>query len=375
MVKKKNDIITRELDIPKEVMEKLVQNRENILNNHIKQEKKKFNIKYKKQLILSLVIAASIILITLINPQMNTAIKNVLGISTDSGIVAVEDNGIQTELNLTSTYNNREITLTKFVSTKKRFAFDYQFKLDDEKLKELLEKQQSTDRKFTKLTTNFQDLDIGLFVEGQTEDIRGGGMYDSTFRVEGDTFYGSVTATLDQEDIPSNAKLTLHIYKLMWQDAEELDQAFVEASKTNSPFGVDNALEYEGDWCFDITYKPLTQTAETQFSNLSNITNPTASSDALQTTVKFITPLKEDVYPAATLYKDGVKTENQILIQLFNYETGEMELTLSISALDTSSVYTIQVNEVDDFTGEPIEEMGHFDIQNKKTSLPLSETK
>ena len=375
MDKKKNDIIRQETEIPKEVIDKLVQNRENILNNPIKQEKKKFNIKFKKQLIITLAIAASLVLIALINPQTNTAIKNTLGISTDSGVVTVEEHGIQTELNLTSTYNNREITVTKFVSTKKRFAFDYQFKLDDEKLKELLEKQQSPDRKFTKFATNFQDLDIGLFVDGQTDDIRGGGMYNSTFHVEGDTFYGSVTATLNQEDIPSNAKLTLHIYKLMWQDAEELDQAFTEASKTNSPFGVDNALTYEGDWRFDIAYKPLTQTAETQFSNLSNITNPTASSDALQTTVKFITPLKNDVYPAALLYKDGVRTENQILTQLFNYETGEMALTLSISALDTSYVYTVQVNEIDDFTGEPIEEIGHFDIQNKKVPYPHSETK
>lgn len=364
MDNKKNEIIIQEKEIPKEVMEKLVQNRENLIKNPIKQEKKRFQMRYKKQIYVTLAIAASLILIALINPQINTAIKNALGISQDSGVAMVENNGIESELNLTSTQNGREITLTKFISTKKKFAFDYQFKLDDEKLKELLEKQRSPDRVFTKNTENAQHIDLGLFVNDNDEDIFGGVSSQSTFRVEGDTFYGSVVATFNQEKIPENAKLTLHIYKLYWQDAEELDQAFLEASETGSPFGVDNALQYEGDWRFEIDYKPLTQTADTQISNVNNITDIKVKNDALQTTVKFTAPIQFESYPAVTLYKGGVKTDNQIFTEIHNTETGEVTISFSLSALDKTSVYTIQLNEID-FEGKPLKEIGHFDIQNQ----------
>ncbi|WP_206912033.1 hypothetical protein IGL98_000070 [Enterococcus sp. DIV0840] len=373
MDKKKNENIIQEKEIPKEVMEKLVQNRKKILNNPIKQEKKKFKMRYKKQIIITFTTAAAVILIAMINPQINTAIKNALGISQDSGVAMIEKKGIQSELNLTSTQNGREITLTKFVSTKKKFAFDYQFKLDDEKLKELLEKQSSPDRVFTKNATDAQHIDLGLFVDDSDEDIFGGVSSQSTFRIEGDIFYGSVVATFNREKIPEDAKLTLHIYKLSWQDAEELDQAFIEASNTGSPFGVDNALEYEGDWRFDIDYKPLTQTADTQISNVNNITDIKATSDALQTTIRFIAPLKEfstpekPCTPRITLYKDGIEVENQLFTQISNLETGEIELSISLSSLDTTSVYKIQVNDVDNFSGEAIKEVGFFELQNKES--------
>ncbi|MEI5994065.1 hypothetical protein [Candidatus Enterococcus mansonii] len=364
MGKKRKNILKQELDIPNEVMTKLVQNRESILNNTVKQEKKKFTIRYKKQLITTLAIAASLLIIAIVNPQMNTAIKHALGISQDEGVAVVENNGIQSELNLTSTQNGREITLTKFVSTKKKFAFDYQFKLDDEKLKELIQKQNNPDRVFTKNAANAQHIDIGLFANDSTEDLFSGVSSQSTFRVEGDTFYGSVVATFTREKIPEDAKLTLHIYKLYWQDAEELDQAFLEASKTNSPFGVDYALKYEGDWRFDIDYKPLTQKADTQITNVSNITDIKTKNDALQTTLTFVAPFQPEESPAVTLYKDGVKTENQIFMEMYNPETGEVTISFSLSALDKTSVYTVQLNKID-FSGEPLEEIGHFDIQNK----------
>ncbi|WP_207694423.1 hypothetical protein DOK67_0001020 [Enterococcus sp. DIV0212c] len=363
MGKKKIDMIKQEKEIPKDVMKTLVQNRENILHNKIKQDKKK--IKYKKQIVFTLAIAAILILMVIINPQSNTAIKNALGISQDAGVAMIENNDIPSDLHLTSIQNGREITLTKFVSTKKKFAFDYQFKLDDEKLKELLKKQSSPDRIFTKNAPNAQHIELGLFVNDSDEDMFGGVSSQSTFRIEGDTFYGSVVATFTREKIPEDAKLTLHIYKLVWQDADELDQAFLEASKTNSPFGVDNALEYEGDWRFDIDYKPLTQTAKTKISNVSNISDIKVSNDPLQTTVKFTALLQEESYPAVTLYKDGMKTENQIFTEMFNTETGEITISFSLSALDKTSVYKIQLNYVDDFTGEPIEEIGYFDIQNE----------
>ncbi|MGX7201606.1 hypothetical protein BCR22_08900 [Enterococcus plantarum] len=371
MAKKKNHIITEEQDIPSEVMEKLVQNRENILNTPIKQEKKKLNLKYKKQIIVTLAIAASLILFALINPQINTAIKNAFGISQDSGVAMVENNGIENELHVTSTQNGREITLTKFISTKKKFAFDYQFKLDDEKLKDLLKKQSSPNRVFTKNTPNAQHIDLGLFVNDRDEDLFGGVTSQSTFRIEGDTFYGSVVAMFNREKIPEDAKLTLHIYKLFWQDAEELDQAYIEASKTNSPFGVDNALEYEGDWRFDIDYKPLTQTADTQIRNVKNITDIKATSDPLQTTIHFTVPLKdfrspENFFtPEITLYKDGIEVEDQLFTQISNLETGEIEISINLSSLDTTSVYRIQVNEVNDLSGETVREIGFFELQNQ----------
>ncbi|OJG27664.1 hypothetical protein RU98_GL002367 [Enterococcus caccae] len=357
-------------------MAKLVQSRENILNDQIKQEKKKFQIKYKKQMGITLAIAAALILIAMINPQINTAIKNAFGISQDSGVAVVENNGIQNELHLTSTDKGREITLTKFISTKKKFAFDYQFKLDDEKLKELLKKQRSPDRLFTKNATNAQDIQLGLFVNDSDEDLFSGVTSQSTFRTEGDTFYGSVVATFNQEKIPEDAKLTLHIYKLLWQDAEELDQAFAEASKTGSPFGVDNALEYEGDWRFDIEYKPLTQTADTQISNAKNITDIKAISDPLQTTIQFIAPLQEFnspenlLSPEVALYKDGVQAEDQLFTQIYNLETGEIEVSINLSSLDKTSIYKVQVNKVDYSSGEVMEEIGFFELQNKESRSP-----
>lgn len=371
MAKKRKTIIIQEKEIPKEVMAKLAQSRENILNDQIKQERKKFQIKYKKQIGITLAIAASLILIAMINPQINAAIKNAFGISQDSGVAVVENNGIQNELHLTSTENGREITLTKFISTKKKFAFDYQFKLDDEKLKELLKKQRSPDRLFTKNAANAQHIELGLFVNDSAEDMFSGVSSQSTFRIEGDTFYGSVVATFNREKIPEDAKLTLHIYKLSWQDAEELDQAFAEASKTGSPFGVDNALEYEGDWRFDIDYKPLTQTADTQIRNVKNITDIKAISDPLQTTVQFIAPLQEFnspenlLSPEVTLYKDGVQAEDQLFTQIYNLETGEIEVSINLSSLDKTSIYKIQVNKVDYSSGEVMEEIGFFELQNK----------
>ncbi|MCJ1972569.1 hypothetical protein GYN14_02245 [Lactococcus piscium] len=59
-------------------------------------------------------------------------IETALGINQDAAVKVVEEQGIPTKLNLSSVQNGREITVTKFVSTKKRMAFDYQFKIDDQ---------------------------------------------------------------------------------------------------------------------------------------------------------------------------------------------------------------------------------------------------
>ncbi|GGC91522.1 hypothetical protein [Enterococcus wangshanyuanii] len=367
MDKKLIDKLKNEKEIPKEVMEKLTQSRTAILNNKIKQDKK-IKISYTYKIIISIALAALALVFIITKTPVGAAIEQAFGISKDSGVEIVESNQIPTQLDITSISNGREIKLTKFVSTKKKFAFDYQFNLDDEKLKELLQKQSSPDRKFKKMSVNAQDIDIGLFTEGDTEDVRGGGMYSSTFRVEGDTFYGSVVVTLNREDIPNDAKLSLHIYKLWWTDAEELDQAFLEATadpENMQPFGVDPALVYEGDWVFTIDYKPLTQTAKTNITNVDNITDIRVKNDALQTSVKFVAPMSEGSFPGVTLYKDGIESENQSLGTVVDFEKGEISISFDFSALDTTSVYTIQLNKVDDFTGEALEEIGHFDLQNE----------
>ena len=46
------------------------------------------------------------------------AIEEVLGISQDTGVQTVESSGVPTKLELRSVQNEREIVLTKFVSTK-----------------------------------------------------------------------------------------------------------------------------------------------------------------------------------------------------------------------------------------------------------------
>lgn len=371
MDKKMIDIIKNEKEIPDEVMEKITRNREDILNRKIKQEQRIFKQNRKKKIALTVLVAAIAGLILVTKTPIGSAIENVFGVSRDSGVQTVESQGIQTKLDLTSIQNGREIKLTKFVSTKKKFAFDYQFKLDDEKLKELLKKQSSPDRQFKKLATNYQDIEIGLFADGDKEDIRGGGVYESSFRVDGDTFYGSVVATLNRDDIPEDANLTLHIYKLNWQDADELDQAFIEASLTDSSFSVSNALEYTGDWTFEIDYKPLTQTADTEVTNINNLENIRISNDALQTTAKF-TFSNPEIFsfeagvgktPGIDIYKDGVKIDISSFV--FDFETGEFTVSFDLSAVDKTSTYKIQLSDVDEFDGHTLSELGSFELKNK----------
>src|SRR5574341_702188 len=78
--------------------------------------------------------------IVLTQTPVIAVIETALGINQDAAVKVVEEKGIPTKLNLSSVQNGREITVTKFVSTKKKMAFDYQFKIDDPTLKTILEK-------------------------------------------------------------------------------------------------------------------------------------------------------------------------------------------------------------------------------------------
>lgn len=370
MDKKIMDKIKNEKEIPTEVMEKLTSSRAAILNQEIKQEEVVVKGKHRKKGIIVLVVAAVVFFLVWTKTPIGAAIEKAFGISRDAGVATVESSEIPVALDLTSTQNGREIKLTKFVATKKKFAFDYQFTLDDEKLKELLQKRNSPDRVFKKSSSDAQDIQLGLFVEGNPEDIYGGVISESTYRVEGDTFYGSVISTFDQEKIPDNAKLNLHIYRLSWVDTEELDKAYNEAIQNNSnSFGVDTALEYEGDWSFAIDCKPLTQTAEPQVIQADNIQNIKANSDALQTTVSFNVPVEPTSEEEFVMFNYGIEIyrndeEVETPSYIFNPSSGEFTVSFDFSALDQTSVYKIKAVKTDEM-GQVLQEIGSFELQNQ----------
>lgn len=363
MSKKDIDLIKKEMKIPSEVLAKLEKNRQNILDGKIRQKKN-----LNKEILIFAIAIASIISIISFNPQVNTAIKSLLGISQDQGIETVENEGIPTKTQLSSTKNDLEITLTKFVATEKKYAFDYQFEIKDDKLTELLEKE-------IKSGNNRQFIRFQLFSNGNQEELNGGQGGISTFRKEGNIFYGSVIST---NKIPKDAKLTLVINSLEWQDRDVLEAAKKEAQADpeRKYFTVDPALKYSGDWRFEVNTKLLTQTAIPKISNSNNITNIIASSDALQTTVTFVAKGAqfEDYYSeiekfydkryATTIYKNGIESNDQILMETWDPTTGEFEIVFNLSALDKQSSYKLEVNQIDD-TGNAIKEVGSFEIDNK----------
>ncbi|EPI11336.1 hypothetical protein [Enterococcus faecalis] len=350
-------ILEEEQEIPKEILEKLTQSRKNLLTK-TKIKKKHFN---KKSMAMLLIAAIAGGLMIIIQVPVSSAIEKVFGISRDQAVKKVEELESETvNLNLSSTQNDLEIKLTKFVSTKKKFAFDYQFKLRDDKLRTLLGKN-------TKGNIDKQMIDIGLTAEGSFENIYGGVGMLSTYRVENDTFYGSVISTFDETKVPKDKKLTLHVYSLEWIDMDEYDSAKNDAAGvTNGSFSVTPALKYEGDWSYPINYKPLLGTKIPKISSKENIENVMAVSDALQTTVRFKAPLKDLVNPYVAIYKDGFEMSPTLITrETYNPEDETYELTFSLSTLDKgNTVYTLQLNE-SDFFGNVLKEIGSFKIQNK----------
>ncbi|MDA9470915.1 RNA polymerase sigma factor [Enterococcus sp. 5H] len=49
----------------------------------------------------------------------------------------------------------------------------------------------------------------------------------------------------------------------------------------------------------------------------------------------------------------------------YDPETGRMDISFDLIAMDKTSVYKIQVNEVDQMSGEMLSEFGYFELQNK----------
>ncbi|WP_446923973.1 hypothetical protein, partial [Klebsiella pneumoniae] len=86
-------------------------------------------------------------------------------------------------------------------------------------------------------------IQLGLFREGSKEDLFGGVSSTSLYRIEKDVFYGSVISTFNKQKLVSQDQLTLHIYRLAWEDQEHHDNELKEAIKASSrSFSVENAL-------------------------------------------------------------------------------------------------------------------------------------
>lgn len=355
-------VLKNETEIPEVVMTKMKSGREQILKGEIKQTQLPKKSKKIGKLIIALAIAASILLILITKNPVSAAIENAFGISRDSGVATIENKGIDDQLDLVSTQNGHEIKLTKFIATKKKFAFDYQFKIEDEKLKELLDKMSAAD-------VNWQDIQLGLFAEGDTENLFHGVTSQSTFEVRAGVFYGSVIANFDKETIPDNAKLTLHIYELAWVDQEVLKQAEIDAQNNNlDSFSVPNALAYQGDWQYQIDNHILTQVANTEIFDVNQISDIKTKGDALQTSVNFNIPINSGEFEFPNIdikiYKNGVEVAgNGLMLKKVDDKT-RISIWIDLSALDTSSVYEIKAFQVD-VANDSANEIGHFKLKNK----------
>ncbi len=308
----------------------------------------------------ALTIMIAIALVAVYETSLAASIKKETQNCQFDQIAKVEEKLTPAKLDLTSTQNGREIKLTKFLSTKKKLIFDYQFKLDDARLKELLTKQLAAG-------SDYQSLQFSLFADSDlTNDLVSGGVSSSTFRIEGDTFYGTVNFTYASKNLPDETNLTLQISQLSWEDWDERRAAEAEASvsEASSSFTVPKVLQYDGEWRFAISYQPLKQTAKPQILRVNNIADIKADSDALQTTVAFTAPLKADSLPDLAIYKDGVKIKTPSFTTNPLGDKTQFKLSLDMVALDQTSVYKIQVNSVDE-VAQQTREVGTFEMQNK----------
>ncbi|MBS7578364.1 MULTISPECIES: DUF4179 domain-containing protein [unclassified Enterococcus] len=362
MDKKVLQALKEEVKIPEKVLGKITEGRAKIIQGQVLQEKPSKKSRKIGKLIITLAIAASILLILITKNPVSAAIENAFGISRDSGVATIEDQGIADQMDLVSTQNGQEIKLTKFVATKKKFAFDYQFKIEDKKLKELLDKMSAADVKW-------QDIQLGLFAEGNDENLFGGVSLKSTYEVKNGYFYGTVIANFINETIPDNAKLILHIYQLAWVDQAELERAKNDAENNNiNYYSVPNALVYQGDWQYQIDNPILTQVANTEIFDVNQISDIKTKGDALQTSVKFNIPTINDEleFPSIDVkaYKNGVEVAGSDMISKQVDDQTQISIWIDLSALDTSSVYEIKVFQVD-VANDVADEIGHFKLKNK----------
>lgn len=352
MDKKIDEFLKSEIDIPDDVLKQLTDNRQLYITKD-RQHIPKIN---KKVVLISMIVAIVALGILISQKPVRAAIMTALGINQDAAIKVVEEQKIPTKLNLSSVQNGREIKITKFVSTKKRFAFDYQFKLDDPTLKTLLDKTGEN-------KASPPNIYMSLFEEGNPENLFGGVSSYGTYYVKDGVFYGSEYATFMKNKISDNAKLTLHINSLDWIDKEKLNVAKQKSiSEGGTPFTMIPDVKYEGDWQYKIKYKPILTTKNLTVSNLQNVSAVSAKSDALQTTIEFkTTDLSPDTTPDISMYKHGVKLKIDTLIVKpgNNYEA-----IFNLSALDKSKdTYIVQLNEFNADTQTIGKKVASFEVK------------
>ncbi|GHU41011.1 hypothetical protein FACS1894193_04180 [Bacilli bacterium] len=322
------------------------------MSQKVRQDDNRYN-RYKILTILTIILA--IILVVSYETSLVTCLKKGIRRSRSESITRVKEKLISDKLDLISMQNGREIKLTKLVATKKKLLFNYQFKLDDDRLKALLDKQLANG-------SNYQDISFSLFSSNdRTNNLVEKGLMTSTFRIKGNTFYGTVGATFNSDQLSDDTKLALQISKLAW---DEHQVAGVEPSKAGSSSTVPTTLQYDGDWHFDIIYQPLVHTVKPQIMQVKNIEDIKADSDVLQTTVKFTAPFKKDEAPELEIYKDGVKVDTSSFIAQPQGDKMAFELSFDMSKLDKTSVYKMQVNSVN-ATGQEKTEIGAFSMKHK----------
>ena len=336
MDRKRSDILKYEKKMPLETVERLNTQRTKILMGEIKQYRQPKKKISRKHLIIGLISIATTFTLIVKTP-IGRAIEEVLGISQDTGVQTVESSGVPTKLELRSVQNEREIVLTKFVSTKNNYS---------------------------------QDIQLGLFREGSKEDLFGGVSSTSLYRIEKDVFYGSVISTFNKQKLVSQDQLTLHIYRLAWEDQEQHDNELKEAIKASSrSFSVENALEYQGDWTFKIPYQPIMKETIPSIKNVKKIKNIKAQSDALQTTLIMDIPNPEKNKKSRdiliSVYKNGLEIPiaRQIGSGFNKGEDATINISFDLSSLDHKSLYKVIVRNSyeDDAAGK---ELGSLELKN-----------
>src|SRR5574337_685398 len=341
MDEKIETFFSSQVPIPEEVLTELTLNRSQF--SGIAQEAaphSKRSISKKMGIIIGLAAILGLSILLTQTPVI-AVIETALGINQDSAVKVVEEQGIPTKLNLSSVQNGREITVTKFVSTKKKMAFDYQFKIDDPTLKTILEKTGENKARPGSVM-------LGLFVDGNPKNLFGGVFSRDTYYIKDGIYYGSVDATFVSQTIPKHAKLTLHIYSLDWIDRERarpiIEKAEAEGS-TGFTLGPSD-VKYEGDWQFKINYQPILTTRKPKISKTVNVSEVSAVSDALQTSIKFKGPsLTPGTSPDVVIYRNDVKlVPNALGCGEDGYNTW-----FDFSALyKSNATYKIQLTENDD---------------------------
>ncbi|EHR4851784.1 hypothetical protein KUB85_002129, partial [Enterococcus faecalis] len=215
-----------------------------------------------------------------------------------------------------------------------------------------------------------QDIQLGLFREGSKEDLFGGVSSTSLYRIEKDVFYGSVISTFNKQKLVSQDQLTLHIYRLAWEDKEQHDNELKEAIKASSQsFSVENALEYQGDWTFKIPYQPIMKETIPSIKNVKKIKNIKAQSDALQTTLIMDIPNPEKNKKSRdiliSVYKNGLEIPiaRQIGSGFNKGEDATINISFDLSSLDHKSLYKVIVRNSyeDDAAGK---ELGSLELKN-----------